>query len=73
MLGVYTNTDCVEKEPVSYMVNQEREWDYRMLGSSLHSELKLLSFKSELLPELKYSLPASPLGEKGIEKSEVQH
>ena len=50
------------------MLKHSRDWNYSMLGSLLPSELKLLSFKSELLPKLKYPLPALPLGEKDLEK-----
>ena len=69
MLGVYKDHVCANKEQVSYMADQAREWNYRMLGSLLYSELKLFSIKSELLPKLKYPLPVSPLREKYIEKS----
>ena len=68
MLGVYTDPACENTEQVLYMAGQAKEWNYRMLGSLLHSELKLLSFKSELLPKLKYPLPVSPLREKDIDK-----
>ena len=67
ILGVCTDPACVNREQVTYMANHSKDWNYRMLGSSLPPSLKLLSFKAELLPKLKYPLPASPLRECDLE------
>ena len=67
MLGVYTDPACMNRSQVKYMRDQAASWNSRMLGSSLPSELKLLSFKSELVPRLKFPLPTSPLTKEDLD------
>ena len=63
MLGIYTDPASTLREQKAYMAAQAKEWNERMLGSTLDSSAKWLSYRTELCPRLKYSLPAVLLTE----------
>ena len=63
MLGIYTDPASTLKEQKEYMTAQAKEWNTRMLGSTLDSSAKWLSYRTELCPRLRYSLPAISLTE----------
>ena len=61
MLGIYTDPAGTLIEQIEYMCSQSREWNTRMLGSTLSSEEKWLSYRTELCPRLLYPIPALAL------------
>ena len=61
MLGVHTDPAGTLSKQIRYMESQAREWNNRMVGSTLQSASKLLSFNNELAPRLRYPIPTVPL------------
>ena len=61
MMGIHTDPAGTLIEEIEYMCSQSREWNTRMLGSTLSSEEKWLSFRTELCPRILYPIPALAL------------
>ena len=61
MLGIFTDPAGTLRDQVIYMKTQAAEWNKRMIGSTLGSDAKWLSYKTELRPKLIYPLPAVSL------------
>ena len=60
-LGVFIDPTCANKEQVIYMTGNSRDWGNMMIGPALVSVLKLFSFRTKLLQNLRYPIPVSPL------------